>query len=48
MKLTAIVTDDAPDIVSLLTGILELLGIDVFGHASNGKDAVDLYKKTGN
>jgi DNA-binding NarL/FixJ family response regulator len=43
---TAVVVDDSGSIRYLLKGILEDLGIKVVGFAANGKDGVELVRKT--
>lgn len=45
-KLTGIVVDDDNDIVELFSEFFEMKGISVVGHAYNGCEAVEIYKKT--
>jgi len=46
MVLTAIVVDDAANIVRVLSDLLESSGVNVVGTAFDGKEAVEIYKKT--
>ncbi len=46
MTVTAIVVDDTANVVRVLSDLLESKGVDVVGTAFDGKEAVEVYKKT--
>ena len=46
MTVTAIVVDDTANVVRVLSDLLESRGVSVVGTAFDGKEAVEIYKKT--
>jgi len=46
MTVTAIIVDDAANVIRVLSDLLESKGVNVVGTAFDGKDAVEIYKKT--
>jgi len=46
MTVTAIIVDDAANVIRVLSDLLESKGVNVVGTAFDGKGAVEIYKKT--